>query len=482
MKCKYCGSDIPDDSIFCPVCACELIEDDFESTFENVHDAKSVIHSDSTNSEDNQDWYYADNDKSHGPYTINQMKDFYQSNVINKDTYVWKQGMENWIAFNQSGLIDNSLLDSSTDLSSSDEVRWFYYDGKDVVGPYNEDDLMYLHTNGIVLEDTYICEEGTENWVLFKESQFGESDSLESNTLQDDNQYDESLNISESYYNSDLDNNTSFNENKVVAKEESEKWYYSDQFTHHGPFSEQEILELYKEKVIINNTQVWKTNSETKWLFKDSPLYSKRSLDNRNSLGNSVSNKKNNKMSIPVLAGVALVLIIGIFVLMNVNSKSNSYSSVNYGTVEYEDSEDEDSYEKTYTYIFTDGVTGETVFEDRVYENMSENDEVPTFTPTRDGYTFSYWDRSEQYNSNTILFTAVWDKNVDPDAGYYVTNYVMSIRTGPNRHTTLLREIPQGSTVYIIKVDRNDDGTWGQISDSEWICLRDGYYNYCYKK
>ena len=68
------------------------------------------------------------------------------------------------------------------------------------------------------------------------------------------------------------------------------------------------------------------------------------------------------------------------------------------------------------TVKYTDGVDGEEIFKDQVYE-VEKDSKTPAFngTPTRDGYTFKGWSPAV---ADTVTadatYTATWTKNNDP--------------------------------------------------------------------
>lgn len=81
---------------------------------------------------------------------------------------------------------------------------------------------------------------------------------------------------------------------------------------------------------------------------------------------------------------------------------------------------DDSTSEKTYTVIYTDGVKGEIVFADQVYEGLSEGDSTPEFTgtPKREGYAFEGWaptinpvvSKNDANDNGEIIYTATWSK------------------------------------------------------------------------
>ena len=68
----------------------------------------------------------------------------------------------------------------------------------------------------------------------------------------------------------------------------------------------------------------------------------------------------------------------------------------------------------TYTVTYTDGVTGEIVFDDQVYEDLEEDSDTPEFegTPSREGYTFEGWAPAiDGKVTEDVTYTATWSKN-----------------------------------------------------------------------
>ncbi len=69
----------------------------------------------------------------------------------------------------------------------------------------------------------------------------------------------------------------------------------------------------------------------------------------------------------------------------------------------------------TYKVTYTDGVEGEEIFTDQVYNNLLAGTPTPAFvgTPVREGFTFKGWkpDVAETVTA-TVLYTAQWEKAV----------------------------------------------------------------------
>ncbi|WP_066520725.1 VWA domain-containing protein, partial [Christensenella minuta] len=68
-----------------------------------------------------------------------------------------------------------------------------------------------------------------------------------------------------------------------------------------------------------------------------------------------------------------------------------------------------------YTVTYTDGVDGEEVFKDKVFENCITGSKTPDYgeTPVRDGYTFKGWSPEiEDTVTKTVVYNATWDLNL----------------------------------------------------------------------
>ena len=74
----------------------------------------------------------------------------------------------------------------------------------------------------------------------------------------------------------------------------------------------------------------------------------------------------------------------------------------------------DDDQEEKYTVTYTDGVDGEEIFKDQVYEGLLEGEATPKFdgkNPTRKGYTFVGWkpEVAEKVTA-TVTYVAQWKK------------------------------------------------------------------------
>lgn len=81
MKCKVCGKENEAGATVCADCGSPLEEEIIEETTVETPDSS---------------WYYVSSGQSVGPYTEAEMQGFLASRTINRNTYVWKNGMPDW--------------------------------------------------------------------------------------------------------------------------------------------------------------------------------------------------------------------------------------------------------------------------------------------------------------------------------------------------------------------------------------------------
>lgn len=86
-----------------------------------------------------------------------------------------------------------------------------------------------------------------------------------------------------------------------------------------------------------------------------------------------------------------------------------------------------DDEEDKYTVTYTDGVDGEVVFADQVYDNLLSGTTTPAFkgTPTRDGYVFAGWKPAVTDTvTESVTYAAQWTARTDLSytVHYYLKN------------------------------------------------------------
>ncbi len=55
--------------------------------------------------DERKEWYYAYQNESRGPFTVEEMRTLIQTKKINAITRVWKEGSKKWVRCSESGLM-----------------------------------------------------------------------------------------------------------------------------------------------------------------------------------------------------------------------------------------------------------------------------------------------------------------------------------------------------------------------------------------
>ncbi|EOS61123.1 hypothetical protein C815_00688 [Firmicutes bacterium M10-2] len=120
MICKHCSTENSDEAKFCSNCGASLNEeenieeaeaktaDSNEAESENSNDAENetieVVETVVEPVQEEAEWYYVANNASTGPFTEEQMKAYIEQGILKATTYVWKNGMEDWVILKKSEL------------------------------------------------------------------------------------------------------------------------------------------------------------------------------------------------------------------------------------------------------------------------------------------------------------------------------------------------------------------------------------------
>ncbi|MGM9946709.1 GYF domain-containing protein [Floccifex sp.] len=148
MICKNCGEQIPESAKFCPNCGSKI-------EIEQVNE---------------DGWYFVENGKSNGAYTKDEMISFYQQGRIQKNTYVWKSGLQDWISFEDSKLVDFKEEEEPVKEFSSDK-QWYYINvNNEQVGPLDEKEIISLIEKKTISANSYVWTSGMADWEFVKNS------------------------------------------------------------------------------------------------------------------------------------------------------------------------------------------------------------------------------------------------------------------------------------------------------------------------
>ncbi|WP_304683474.1 GYF domain-containing protein [Ileibacterium valens] len=249
MKCKNCGYENMDEANFCINCGTKIEKDESNSddkvSLDLNKEADQLItvdqnkepvsidddveqNSNSDEASDDQitpEWHFVENKESVGPFKQSQMVEFYQQGRITDSTYVWTQGMSNWVHLADTslmGLINESkaakeehypekTLDqiqketetfdtSYNDYSQSEPNKsedWFYVDNGKSAGPYSQEAMISLINNGVLNPASYVWKEGMNAWTRLDQSNL--SAFIPRNTRSSDSDYSSSQTYQNQY-------------------------------------------------------------------------------------------------------------------------------------------------------------------------------------------------------------------------------------------------------------------------------------------
>ena len=164
MQCKHCGHELGENDKFCRNCG-QKVE---EVVLEKVVDENETV----IVNEDVQ-WYYVKNQESVGPFSTGEMAAYIRSGEVNEDTYVWKDGMAEWLQVKYTEL-KQTAPDPQPEVKKQPEMEepvWYYVAGNNgQSGPYTESQMEESMRTNIIDGQTYVWRDGMADWVQLKNS------------------------------------------------------------------------------------------------------------------------------------------------------------------------------------------------------------------------------------------------------------------------------------------------------------------------
>ena len=94
MFCKYCGSALDDDSVFCASCGKRVVEDIARYSQENQSSAAKsdtdtgISAQNKDNPQNDKKWYFYTSDDKKGPFTVNDLKVYIHTGALTSSTRV----------------------------------------------------------------------------------------------------------------------------------------------------------------------------------------------------------------------------------------------------------------------------------------------------------------------------------------------------------------------------------------------------------
>lgn len=238
------------------------------------------------NNEEGKIWFYSKDHRIHGPISANEIYDLVMSGQLNDRTGIWKYGMEDWVPYIESDIFE---LPAILDIKEDEPVEpkdgdWFYTDGKDEYGPFNEEQIKEFYQMGIIDDDTILWQTPDQKTVYknvdFAQPKEDNNDVMEvtigkkeDNNSVDTDKEDAPVEAEEIVEVNDSQNKES--EPMILNVNDSVDWYIVENNESKGPFSEQDLLDMYHEGRIDDTTYVWHDLLEDWIYYKDSELAGK---------------------------------------------------------------------------------------------------------------------------------------------------------------------------------------------------------------
>lgn len=417
-----------------------------EEVVEPIVDAEETktdeVETEETNS---SNWYYADGQDPVGPFTEQEMKDFFTSGKFQDNLLIYQDGSKDWIPFKDSSLkmeevaseieekaVDEEVVepvDDSEDLKNneteaSDSSKWYYAKGNQPVGPNTEEEIIALYQIGRLDENSQVYQEGKDNWVTLNESD-----------------------IKLPTKNVDTQNES----NNQVADD----WYYAENGQSVGPFSEEQMRQFLRTNKIYGETYVYKKGLPDWIPLKQSELFDgfTYAVQPEQPKPQVVAAKPNNTNRNLLIVLIILVILLGgcgVGYAIYQNNKQHEYeiAKIKEEKAQIEKEKEEEKLKK-------EQAEGE---KEQAQQDAQQAHEDAAIAKSR---------------SNTKIVTvprkSSGSSSSHSDSGTPMTaNYDVNVRSAPSKDATQVDYIYSGTTVNIIKTVQKGNETWGQIGDDRW--------------
>ena len=136
-----------------------------------------------------KNWFYAEDEEPIGPYSSDEMKALYEKGTIALDSYVFKDGNEEWTTYEDSELVNSQeSLPPTPDqvLQEQEEPKqekkaippqqpnpenWYYAKNDQHVGPFSKEEMEKFLRIGQIQNNTLVYQEGMKDWIPLSQSE-----------------------------------------------------------------------------------------------------------------------------------------------------------------------------------------------------------------------------------------------------------------------------------------------------------------------
>ena len=189
------------------------------------------------------EWYYASGNTPSGPYSDEQIRSMYK-NEIQPGTLVWNESLPEWIKIEDSGLV---LEEHQT---KDEDYQWYIANGENPDGPYTAKQIEEKVHKDELANETLIWNESLPEWVKLENTDFIKNKPIENQTI-----------VKE-------------------PVEAEEQWYYTKGNSPQGPYTRQQIQELYNNE-IEPGTLVWNEGLSNWIAIEESGLVSQGIIEDK---------------------------------------------------------------------------------------------------------------------------------------------------------------------------------------------------------
>ena len=156
MICPNCQYENEESAKYCIECGTKLVEENKEDVNEVEEPIQETVNQGHTKDE-SKEWYYVVHKESVGPFSEEEMQEKIRLHTITENTYVWKEGMQDWTLLRDTAFIRGLK-------------NWYYAHHEESIGPFTQEEMEGMIQSHEITGNTYVWKEGMKDWILLKNS------------------------------------------------------------------------------------------------------------------------------------------------------------------------------------------------------------------------------------------------------------------------------------------------------------------------